>query len=404
MKLLWVMPYLPSPSTFGGQRRIEGLAQAIAARHDVSILALHSSADPLERWLAETRAWCHDVEVFPQRTFGLDQRRKRLAQLATLALPWSWESASHFNRHLRHRIAQRLRDERWDAVVVEFAQTAVNLPRVVDVPVLLDEHNIEFDLKHRTATTSDSKLRQVFASAEWRKLRREEHAAWSRVAAVAATSDRDVAFVREQFPERLAAVVPNGVDLDRFRPPDVERRRGPAVFFGAHNYFPNADGLRFLFGEIWPLVTEAVPAARVRIVGPHPDPDVAAMAPSGVEIVGFVDDVVAEVSAASIALAPLRVGGGTRLKIVEAMALGRPVVSTTLGAEGIDAVDGRDIIIADTARDFADAIIRLLGDPTEARRIGADARTLVEQRYGWTACAAAFEALLDEMVGAGSKR
>ena len=399
MRLLWLSPYLPSPETFGGQRRIHGLMRALSARHDIAVLALHSPSDPLEDWLALTRAWCPDAEAVLQPILGLRGPAKRTAQLRTLPSRRSWELASHRNQALSQRLDERLTRERWDAVVVEFAQMAVNLEGLARrTAVVLDEHNVEFDLQRRTAASADGVARRVFGSVNWRKLRREEVDVWRHVDGVSATSERDAAIIRMHAPHVPCVLAPNGVDLDRFAPRTAPPDPNTVVLFGAHNYFPNTDGLRFLLGEIWPRVIERVPDARLRVIGHPPPPEVAALAPPSVTVEGFVDDVVSEAGRAAVAIAPLRIGGGTRLKVVEAMALARPVVATRIGAEGLDVADQRDLLLADDPTAFADAVVQLLSDPAMAADLGRRGRARAEQLYGWDACAAPLEQLVHSLV------
>jgi glycosyltransferase involved in cell wall biosynthesis len=399
MKVLFVTPYVPSPPTFGGQRRIHGLMRALSKRHALSLLALHNPIDPIDAWLERTRVFYPDTELFVQPAFGLQGRAKRTAQLRSLFALRSWDAISHRNEAMVSRLRERLARETWDAMVVEFGQMTVNLtglPR--SVPCVIDEHNVEYDLQRRSASSSLNPLRRTFLEANWRKLRREEVAVWRTFEGVSVTSPRDLAIVKAHAPQARCVLAPNGVDLDEFTPPPGPPEPDTVIFVGAHNYFPNADGLRFLLAEIWPLVLLARPSARLRVVGPSPPADIVALQPPNVVFEGYVTDIITEVGRAAVAIAPLRVGGGTRLKIVEAMALARPVVATSIGAEGIEVQHGRDILLADAPRDFAAAVLRMLAHPAEATALGLRGRRLVEQAYGWDASAARLEHLLKELV------
>ena len=213
---------------------------------------------------------------------------------------------------------------------------------------------------------------------------------------MAFTSSDDLARARVLVPALRATVIPNGVDVERFRPgPHLPAGDGRTVlFFGTLNYFPNQDAVLQFLRQTWPLLERSNPSAKLKIVGPYPTPEVLAFQGPKIEVTGLVDDVRPHISAAACVVAPLRVGGGTRFKIIEAMALARPVVSTTIGAEGIGATAGRDILIADEPAAFAAAVDRVLRDPHLEGRLGAAARRLVEERYGWGAVAADLEAFL----------
>jgi glycosyltransferase involved in cell wall biosynthesis len=226
----------------------------------------------------------------------------------------------------------------------------------------------------------------------WRKIRADEIYAWRSADGVAFTSVDDAEQARALVPEIVSAVIPNGVDVDHFRRrPDAPADRSRAVFFGTLNYFPNQDGVRFLLSEIWPRIAGAVPGARLDVVGPHPTAEVLACRGPRLDVTGPVDDVRVPLERAGVVVVPLRVGGGTRLKILEAMAMSRPVVSTTIGAEGIAATDGRDILIADDPAAFARAVQRVMEDPGLAARLGEGGRALVERRYSWVAVGAELE-------------
>ena len=399
MRILFVTPYVPTPPTFGGQRRIHGLMRALGKRHALSLLALHNPIDPIDEWRERTRDFYPDSELFVQPAFGLQERAKRTAQLRSLFGLRSWDAISHRNEAMVSRLRERLARETWDAVVVEFAQMTVNLTELPHgVPCVVDEHNVEYDLQRRSASNSSNPLRRTFLEVNWRKLRREEQAVWRTFDGVSVTSPRDLSIVQARAPLARCVLAPNGVDLDEFTPPAGAPEPDTVIFFGAHNYFPNADGLRFLFADIWPLVLAARPSVRLRIVGPLPPAEIVALQPPNVTFEGYVADIAAEVGRAAIAIAPLRIGGGTRLKIVEAMALARPVVATSIGAEGIEVRHNRDLLLADAPRDFADAVLRLLAQPAEAAALGLRGRRLVEEAYSWDTSAARLEHLLEELV------
>src|SRR5207253_1854376 len=214
------------------------------------------------------------------------------------------------------------------------------------------------------------------------------------------TSARDEELLRLELPTVDTAVVPNAVDVDFFHPDPTGVPPDPMtlVFFGSINYQPNTDGLLFFLREILPRLKARYPGIKLRIVGQQPPPEIQARADDGVEVTGLVDDVRPYIERATVIIAPLRIGGGTRFKILEAMAMGKAVVSTTIGAEGIEVHDGSDILLADEPETFAAQIGRLLDDAALRHRMGATARSLIEQRYSWSASVGRLEEFHAELL------
>ena len=387
MKLLFVTPYLPSPPRFGGQRRLHGLMREMGASHEVSVLSLGEPAGQVESSVRATREYCRGAVKVAGTLRCAAGGKKRALQLATMVSPWSYEHVAYQAGALQKALDETLSRERFDVVQFEFAQmagyrtsSARNRPLLV-----LDEHNIEFDVVRRTADAEVGPLRRLYSAVNWRKLRREERAAWRRFDGCVVTSARDREVLGADQPGVRSCVVPNGVDVDDFVPDSSPPAADTILFFGAINYHPNTDGLLFFLREVWPILKAKRPGVRFQIVGPNPPPIIAQWADPAVTVTGYVDDVRVPIGAASVVVAPLRIGGGTRLKVVEAMGLGKALVSTTLGAEGIDVTHDRDVLIADTPADFAEQVLRVLGDAGLARQLGAEARRLVVQRYSWRA-------------------
>jgi glycosyltransferase involved in cell wall biosynthesis len=209
----------------------------------------------------------------------------------------------------------------------------------------------------------------------------------------------------EEVPGARTLVIPNAADVEYYQPramdplPDVRT----VVFFGLLSYFPNVDGVTHFVQEIWPRIAEANPKARLKIIGGQAPRSLLALARPGVELTGFVSDLRPHLAEAAAVVVPLRLGGGTRLKIVEAMAMGKAIVSTTLGAEGIEAVQGCDLLIEDQPAAFADAVNRLLAEPGLAARIGQSARRLAVQQYAWSGAARALESFYREILEGSSR-
>lgn len=390
MKILFVSPYLPGPPVFGGQRRIHGLMTALAKLHEVSLIALVDPTQDLSAGLDDARGYCRNVVTVADPLHRVSGRTKRLLQLRSLVSRESWEQKLHRRPTLQQALDAHLEQHHYDIINCEFVFMGgyrFGAKTLANSRVALDEHNVEYDILARTANTARFD-RKVYNSVNLFKLKREELASWSRFDGVTFTSDRDREIAQREVPSSVTEVVPNGVDVVTFRPqPQDQVDPNVILFFGAINYFPNSDAVSFFLQSVFPLLSAKHPKLRVRIVGPGASPEILALASDRVEVVGFVDDLRAEIARAAVVVAPLRIGGGTRLKILEAMSVARPIVATRLGAEGIDVQHEREILLADSPEDLARQIERVVADGELARGLGAAARQTAELHYSWAAAA-----------------
>jgi glycosyltransferase involved in cell wall biosynthesis len=256
------------------------------------------------------------------------------------------------------------------------------------------------------ARNTPSLGRRIYGELNWRKLRSEERAAFHTTDGVYACSAADEARIHSEVPSAQTAVIPNAADVDYYqpRPSDPPCDGRTILFFGLLSTTPNVDGVHFFVREIWPRIAAQRPDARCKIIGARPHRSVLELAAPRVEVVGFVDDLRPHLASAAALVVSLRLGGGTRLKIVEGMAMGKPIVSTALGAEGIDATQERDILIADEPVSFAASVLRLLDDPALRARVGQAARQLAVQRYSWSAAASKLEDFFGQIIARRSSR
>jgi glycosyltransferase involved in cell wall biosynthesis len=390
LRILVVSPYLPSRRS-GGHVRLRGLVSNLAESHDVSILAF---ADPTaEGQVAPVEIPQSVAEVV---TVPLDvattRKAKRALQLRSLLSPQSFERLVHqrpaFQAALDHMSERR----HFDVVHVEHCFMA-HFAFPHDAVVVLDEQNVEYEVRRRSASVTRPGSRKLYDYLNHLKLRREEEDSWRSADACAATSPRDEAAIREACPTARTAVVANAVDTEFFSPGPRRPDSHTVLFFGTLAYYPNVEALLFFMREVMPLLRRSHPTVQLRIVGAAPPPEITRLAGPDVVVTGFVDDVRPHLERASVIVAPLRIGGGTRLKILEAMAMGRPVVSTTLGAEGLAVTHGREVLIGDSPEAFAGQVTRVLDDDSLAISLGAAGRRLVEAEYDWRASTRALEAL-----------
>jgi glycosyltransferase involved in cell wall biosynthesis len=279
-------------------------------------------------------------------------------------------------------IDSMLAERRFDIVQLELLKMASFRLRT-GASVVLDEHNVEYELVQRMNQEERSAIRRAHFRLEERKVHRFERLWWGRVDGVAVPSRREELIVRQDMPSTPTAVVPNSVDVEYFSPCRDEPEDGEIVFTGLLTYRPNLDAARHLVDDILPRIRERHPGATLTIVGVGRDTDLDGLRRPGVTVTGWVTDVRPYLRRASVVVAPLRIGAGTRLKVVEGLAMAKPMVSTTIGCEGIDVVSGEHLLVADAPDDFADAVVLLLRDRALGQRLGAAGHRLARDHYSW---------------------
>ena len=391
-RLLFISLRFLFPLDEGGKIRTTGVLRAMKGGAFDIVLASPAPTDPAA-YATEIASVCDRFVGWP------DSSARRLRRLLGLAGPLPVSVAGDYSpagaAALRHEIAARP-----DLVVIDFPHAAVLLPKTLDVPSLIFTHNVEAEIFERHAEVATGLWKLVWQR-EAAKMRAFEQAALRRCTTVVAVSDRDGRALRSRFGLDAVAVIDTGVDLGfyAFHPP--ADAAGTVVFSGAMDSRSNIDGIAFLMDEVWPLVIARRPDTSMLVVGRNPPPALVAKAERqrlAWRFTGFVDDIRPHVLAGDVSVIPLRVGSGTRLKAFEAMALGRPVVSTTLGVEGLAVQPDTHFLAADTAAAFADAILRLLDDAALRRRLAGAARSLLEERFSWSAVGRQFEAICQRTV------
>jgi glycosyltransferase involved in cell wall biosynthesis len=397
LNILFISQMPASPPRFGAQARMHGLMTQLARHHDVTAVSLVDEEFDIEECRLAMQLYCREVVLVPN-PWGREGVAKRLLQLRSLVSASSFDRLRVTVKGLQQALDRVLCARRFDIVNLEFpylghcvlrqAPPGEKLP-----PLVVDSHEIAYDLARQFAAAGASVGRRLYAGANWRKLRREELEIYRQADGVYLCSAEDEQRLLDQIPEASTVVIPNAADVDYYqpRPTDPAPDGRTVVYFGLLSTVPNIDAVIHFVQEIWPRIAKANPDARCKIIGGRPPPSILELAGPRVELTGFVPDLRPHLAAAAAVVVPLRLGGGTRLKIVEAMAMGKAIVSTTLGAEGIEAVPGRDILIEDQSVAFADAVNRLLAEPSLAARIGQSARRLAVERYAWSAASQALE-------------
>jgi glycosyltransferase involved in cell wall biosynthesis len=366
----------------------------LARRHPVTLVTTHGPADDPDG-LRQALAHCEQVISVPllvpkQGSAGF---ARALARSWFSALPvdlWKWRSAEV------RRAAADVASKGTDVVVADFLVGMPNAPLESGVPVVHFSHNVEHQIWRRLASVERWGVRRALLELEWRKMRRAEKQACEEAALTVAVSGDDRDRLAADAPGATVLDVPTGVDTRYFVPEAAAERPGRLVFSGSMDWYPNEDAMLYFVSEILPLIRRERPDVSVVVVGRQPSARLREAAEeAGVTVTGTVPDVRPHLAAGEVFVVPLRVGGGTRLKIFEAMAAGKAVVSTRVGAEGLDVEDGRHLVLADGPEAFSRAVLDLLRDAPRRRAIAEAGRAIVEERYSWTQVTRVFEKHLE---------
>jgi glycosyltransferase involved in cell wall biosynthesis len=326
-----------------------------------------------------------------------------LRLIANLLSPLPYIVTSHSSAAYRDIVRASLVKFRPHLVLCEWTPYAIYAKALTSVRTLVSTHNVEADIWQRYYENETDRLRRWYIGEQWRKVERFEREAVGWVDGALTVSELDRDRLRQSRPDMPIAVIPNGVDLDYFRPMPQTQSRQHLVFTGSMDWRPNQDAARYFVAEILPLLRQARPDLECTFVGRSPPPDIQALARvPGVHVTGTVDDVRPYVERAAVYVVPLRIGGGSRLKILEALAMGRAVVSTSVGAEGLDVEHDRHILLADDPQGFAETVLRLLNDPARCLALASEGRRLVEQSYGWDALAHKMAGFIQHISGTAS--
>lgn len=399
MRILWLKTELLHPVDKGGKIRTYAMLRELAKEHDVTYLTLDDGSaapDAVER----ASEYCTRLErvTFSPARKGSVGFFMELAGNVFSRLPYALSRyrSSAFER----RVADLANSGAYDVIVCDFLTPAVNLPAELPVPVVLFQHNVEAEIWRRHVEVRKDPLSRGYFAEQYRRMRRFEAEACRRFDLVIAVSEEDARHFEREYGIEAVAAVPTGVDVDFFTPDaHAKRTGGSLVFTGSMDWMPNEDGIRWFAEEILPRIRRGAPGVTVTIVGRNPPAAISALAERdrGVKVTGRVPDVRPYMESGSVFIVPLRVGGGTRLKIYEGMSMGLPVVSTSVGAEGLPLTNGEHILLADDPESFAAACVRLLSDEKDARALGDRGARYVRERFGWNSVASRFADLCESV-------
>jgi glycosyltransferase involved in cell wall biosynthesis len=392
-RVLYIAYASPVPARLGPARRHYHVLEQLSRFYDVHFLCVGDATEAE----AFSRTFGGRVQgfTFVPRVVG---RRRRHAWKLARTLLGRCDFLPALEPALQQACVRVAGAHQFDAIVLSSVLLR-SLPLPPHVPIVGDTHNVEFDVLRRTAAHADRSLLRHYARRQWPATRQEEGRCGQAVDLVLATSARDQHVFERELGLSRVAVVPNGIDLTEFVPSADEPVPDTILFSGLMSYFPNQQAIRWFIRDVFPRVLLRRPGARLIVAGAAPPRWLLALKGRRIDVTGRVADIRPFVARAAVVVAPLMIGGGTRVKILEALAMARPLVSTSLGAEGLDLTHGASALLADDAADFAAAVCAVLGEPALARRLGDCGRRHVTEHFDWDRIGENASALLTSSIG-----
>lgn len=382
-RLLMLTPYLPYPPVSGGRMRTYNLLKHLSRDFTITLVSF-GRPEEMSFDISPLGEFCEYHVVERPSSPGKLQ--------AALMSVTSWRAITmrlYGTDAMRRKVADLLHQRPADVIHVESFYMLQNVPDDPGAPVLLSEPAIEYRAWGQYAGVAEPWYTRPGVALEALKMRFSEPAWWRKADAVGAMSDFDAAIIRKAAPNTPVYMAPNGVDVGYFAPnPDVSRDTQTAVYMGDYKYFPNSDAVTYFAREIMPRIKARRPDFHLTLLGKDPTPEMQALAGDDITVTGLVDDTRPYLQGSAVFVCPLRSGSGTRFKLMEALACGCPVVSTTIGAEGLNAVDGEHMLLRDDPEAFAEAVVDLLDHPERGAAIGRAGRNWVIDNHAWEHSAA----------------
>jgi sugar transferase (PEP-CTERM/EpsH1 system associated) len=411
MNMLWLAHAIPYPPKAGFLLRSYNLLKELARHQTVDLIAFVQEQwvttlfDNYAAGIEESRRalgeFCRNVTFLP-----IDNLRrpggKHITALQALASGSSYSASWLHSSAAREAIARQMAASAYDLVHFDTIGLAPYRDLVQRAPATLMHHNIESHMMLRRADNATHRLARLYFQHEGRLLRKLEQRTASQFSRHITCSDLDSERLKELMPQVDAVAIPNGVDCEFFTSKGGATRPNSLIFVGTMNWYPNVDAMMFFLREIWPGLQQRIPSVTLDIAGSNPPESVVQLAQSlsNVKVHGYVPDVRPMIDSAAVFVCPIRDGGGTKLKILDAFAMKKCVVAHPIACEGIDATDGRDVVFASEPQEFIARIVELLNDDARRARIGAAARELVERQYSFRAIGAQFSQVMADVVHA----
>jgi glycosyltransferase involved in cell wall biosynthesis len=397
MKILWVNPHFLHPTTKGGQIRTLEMLRHLHRWHEIHYVALENPAEP--EGVAKSQEYSSQAYPIPHSLPPRGSASFVIQAAGNLLDPLPLAVTRYRSAEMKAVVAHLLSTGTFDRLVCDFLFAAPNIPSLSQA--VLFQHNVETTIWDRHLENAHSAAARAFFRIQRKRMARYEGDACRQCAHVVAVSTQDAERFRALFHAKRVSQVPTGVDVPSFTPPNrPSEHKADLVFVGSMDWLPNIDGCNYFVREILPIIRRTRPSCTFGIVGRSPGSGILEMARNDPKILvsGTVPDIRPYFWGSSVSIVPLRIGGGTRLKIFEAMAAQSPIVSTTIGAEGLPVIHGRNLYLADTPEAFAEHCLALLDSESARKQMAQNAYKMVSSQFSWEHAARVFESILEKQA------
>ena len=400
MNILFLSQRFLFPMDTGGKIRTGNILKQLSRMADLTVISnVEEESDA--HYIEQMSELCSRFVSVPWK----EPRRYTLGFYVKLAFQsLSRYPVSVLNDHssgLENALKNELLTQKYDLVICDFLQSTLNFRSVKDVPQLLFQHNVEAQISKRHYEKAANPFSRLFWGLQYRRMLRHEGEMCRKFDGTIAVSDEDKRIMEEWYGAGRVHVIPTGVDTEFFAPSRTAQVKQQLVFTGSMDWLPNEDAIVYFLSEIFPLIKKEEPATQLLIVGRRPTPKVSRLvdAREDVQLTGWVEDTRPFICESAVYVVPIRIGGGTRMKIYEALSMGKALVSTTVGAEGLPLQDGKHFYRADTPVAFSERVLELLRDADKRRSMGEDAREYVYENFRWQRVADRFLDICRQVAG-----
>ena len=391
LKVLFFSQRFPFPMDTGGKIRTGKILEQLKNVFDITLVSnVESPKD--DKYLDQVKTLCTQFHPVPWKEAKKYSFKFYLKILRSLFSHYPFTVLNDYSTDVEAALRHLTSENHFDLLVCDFLQPSLNFRRLNGAPTLLFEHNIESVIPRRHFETSPNPIAKIFWWLQWRRMERYEREMCQRFTGTVTVSETDKSLLEEKFGARNVLSIPTGVDTDYFSPSEQTELNNSLVFTGSMDWLPNEDAILFFARDILPRIRKQIPVVKLTVVGRNPSGGLLNKVKKypEIEVTGWVNDVRPFIARHSLYVIPLRIGGGTRIKVYEAMAMGKAVVSTHMGVEGLPVRNGENVLLSDGPEEFADAVVGILKNAEARKRMEINARSFVETNFSWEKVAQVF--------------